>query len=138
MGVVALRFWISMQNFFLDMLKIVRKSGFDPIVAYFRTIIYISKKNFLHWNSKSECYNSQILCTKNFIKFLLQDKKLSRLQNPNFVIFSKKMSPLRKSPHMGKGHRLQRQCSCQKFGKEKHSEQCPLTFPTMFQASSVY
>ena len=34
------------KKFFLDMLKIVRKSGFDPIVAYFRTIIYISKKKF--------------------------------------------------------------------------------------------
>ena len=29
------------KKIFLDMLKIVRKSGFDPIVAYFRTIIYI-------------------------------------------------------------------------------------------------
>ena len=27
------------KKFFLDILKIVRKSGFDPIVAYFRTII---------------------------------------------------------------------------------------------------
>ena len=32
------------KEIFLDMYIIVRKSGFDPIVAYFRTIIYISKK----------------------------------------------------------------------------------------------
>ena len=36
---------------------------------------------------------------------------------------------------MGNGHRLQRQRSCQKLGSEK---QCPMSFPTMFQASSVY
>ena len=35
---------------------------------------------------------------------------------------------------MGNGHRMQRQRSCQKLG----SEQCPMSFPTMFQASSVY
>ena len=84
---------MSIQKKIVNMLKIVRKSGFDPIVGYFRTIIYIFTKKILQWNSKCEC-------TKNFIKFLLQDKKLSRLQNPNFVIFSKKMLWLRKSPHM--------------------------------------
>ena len=40
--------------------------------------------------------------------------------------------------HMGNGHRLQRQRSCQKFVVEKLSKQCPMTFLTMFQASSVY
>ena len=29
----------------------------------------------------SECYNTQIICTKIFIKFLLQDKKWQRLRN---------------------------------------------------------
>ena len=74
--------------------------GLTRLSLIFGQLFTYLKKNFLHWNSKSECYNSQIICTKNFIQFLLQDKKLSRLQNPNFVIFSKKMSPLRKSPHM--------------------------------------
>ena len=40
--------------------------------------------------------------------------------------------------HMGNGNRLQRQHFCQKFGVEKLSKQCPMTFLTMFQASSVY
>ena len=39
---------------------------------------------------------------------------------------------------MGNGHRLQCQRSCQKFGVEKLSKQCPMTFLTMFQASTVY
>ena len=45
---------------------------------------------FLHWNSKSDCYNAKIKCTKIFMKFLLQDEKWSRLQNPNFVILQQK------------------------------------------------
>ena len=40
--------------------------------------------------------------------------------------------------HMGNGHHLQCQRSCQKFGVEKLSKQCLMTFLTMFQASSVY
>ena len=72
---------------FAKILKIVRKSGFYPIFGQFLKFL---QKIFLHWNSKSECYNSQIICTKIFIKFLLQDKKWSRLQNPNFVILQQK------------------------------------------------
>ena len=74
-----------------------RQLGQTPIFGQLFTYL---KKFLLHWNSKSECYNSQIICTKNFIKIFLQGKKLSRLQNPNFVIFCKIMSRLRKSPHM--------------------------------------
>ena len=69
------------------MLKIVWKSGFDHIFRQFLTYL---QNCFLHWNSKSECYNTQIICTKIFIKFLLQDKKWSRLQNPNVVILQQK------------------------------------------------
>ena len=74
-----------------------RQLGQTPIFGQLFTYL---KKFLLHWNSKSECYNSQIIYTKNFIKIFLQGKKLSRLQNPNFVIFCKIMSRLRKSPHM--------------------------------------
>ena len=82
-----------------------RQLGQTPIFGQLFTYL---KKFLLHWNSKSECYNSQIICTKNFIKFFLQGKKLSRLQNPNFVIFRKKMLRLRKSPHMF--HNLENHC----------------------------
>ena len=40
--------------------------------------------------------------------------------------------------HMGNGHHLQHQRSSQKFWMEKLSKQCPMTYLTMFQASSVY
>ena len=72
---------------FANMLKYVWKSGFDHIFGQFLTYLW---NCFLHWNSKSECYNTKIKCTKIFMKFLLQDKKWSRLQNPNFVILQQK------------------------------------------------
>ena len=41
--------------------------------------------------------------------------------------------------HMAtKGNPLQCQCSCQKFSLEGLSQECPMTFPTMFPASSVF
>ena len=40
--------------------------------------------------------------------------------------------------YMGNGHQLQHQRLCQKWGLDGLSKQCPMTFPRMFQASSVY
>ena len=40
--------------------------------------------------------------------------------------------------HIGNGDRLQCQRLCQNLGVEGLSKKCPMTFPTMFQASSVY
>ena len=48
------------------------------------------KNWFLLSNLKSECCNSQIICTKIFIKFLLQDKKWERLQNRQKYILQQK------------------------------------------------
>ena len=61
----------------------------------FQTLIFGRFLNFLKiWfllsNLKSECVNSQIKCTKIFIKFLLQDKKWERLQNRQKYILQQK------------------------------------------------
>ena len=40
--------------------------------------------------------------------------------------------------HIGNGDRLQCQRLCQNLGVEGLSKKCPMTFPAMFQASSVY
>ena len=64
--------------------------GLTQFLGIFGQFLTYLQNCFLHWNSKSECYHTQILCTKISIKFLLQDKKWSRLQNPNFVILQQK------------------------------------------------
>ena len=46
--------------------------------------------------------HTQIICTKMFIKLLLQDKKWQRWQNCNFAISCKFLSRLGKSTHMAK------------------------------------
>ena len=48
------------------------------------------KNLFLLSNLISECCNTQIICTKIFIKFLLQDKKWERLQNRQKYILQQK------------------------------------------------
>ena len=53
-------------------------------------------------NLKSECCNTQIICTQIFIKFLLQDKKWERLQNQQKYILQQKKSCGWEEPAMHK------------------------------------
>ena len=58
---------------FAKMLKIVRKLGQTLNLLHFWIIFKIFSK-FLLSNLISECGKTQMICTKIFIKFLLQDK----------------------------------------------------------------
>ena len=81
--------------FFANMLKIVGKSqknGSNLIFGKFLT--------YLLSNLISRSLHTQIMCTKIFIKILLQDKKLQWWQNCNFAISCKFLSRLGKSTHI--------------------------------------
>ena len=82
-------------------------------------------------------WSKKILVQKNF--------------GPKKIVVQKKSSPKKLVPKkfgpknfgskiyfLPNGDRLQCQHSCQKLGVEGLSNQCPMTFPTMFQASSIY
>ena len=59
--------------FFVNMLKIVRKSGFDPIFGYFRTIFYIFAKLFFALKFKIWVLQHPNNMHKNFHRILITE-----------------------------------------------------------------
>ena len=75
---------------FANMLEIIQKSGKLRVWPDFRPILTYFQNRFLTLNLISECGNTQIICTKIFIKFLWQDSKWQRLQNQQKHILQQK------------------------------------------------
>ena len=120
------------QKKFWSKKNLVRKN-FGPRKNFGRKKNFSSKIYFLpngDWlQHQRSCQKLGVEGLSNNVLWL--SKKCSRL------LVTIKVANISIVQHMG-GHRLQRQHSCQKLGVEKLSKQCPMTFPTMFQASSVY
>ena len=93
-----------------------------------------SKKNF--GQMAANCNNSS--CAKNlgWKDFLYNVLWLSKKCSRPIVFIKVANGSI--VEHIGNGDRLQCQRLCQNLGVEGLSKKCPMTFPTMFQASSVY
>ena len=74
---------------FAYMFTIIRKSSKLRVCPNFWKICNIFQ-NLLLSNLIPECVNTQIICTKIFIKCLLQDKKWQRLENHQKYILQQK------------------------------------------------
>ena len=77
---MSIHSFFGKQNFFQNWKK-DRKKRLNPV---FRNIFSILKKFCLRPNKKSECLQTQIICTKNFKKFFGEGKNWQQLQNRNF------------------------------------------------------
>ena len=89
------RWQFEREKQFAEIIQIFQKMGQTLIYWIFGSFLTYLRSNLI-----SQCVNTQIICTKIFIKFLLQDKKWERLHISKNTSCRKKMLWLGRTCHM--------------------------------------